>query len=279
MASTIQKWLIGCGIGCALIVVVIVVLVGGAAVFIRDKFHTIQEASNSRHELVAKYGAPDAFVPPPDGVMPRERIEIFLSVRDSLKSAQDRLDAGLATFNPERLRQKKQSFRDVLGMLNDMSSLITPIGEYLDRRNRALLEKGMSLGEYIYLYTISYHSWLRHAPEDGPPVFARMRVRDREGWSEETVRRQYRQLILRLLRNQLDGIKVTEETKWRRAVEQEIDRVDRDFERVAWCDDFPVGMEESLRPFRTRLEAGYHPSSNCFELLTLEESRQFQWNY
>lgn len=283
--STSQKWLIGCGIGCAAIVVLVVSLVTGTIIYVRGKFQPLQEASDSRKEIVVAYGAPDAFVPPSNGAIAPERMEVFLSVRDSLKDTQARLDAALANFDFERLNQRQPSFGAVLRTLNDLSNLIAPVGEYVNRRNRVLMDKRMGLGEYAYIYSIAYHSWLGHPPDEGPPILekARQRGRDRlsgndSNLSPESVRRQYRRLILRLFGNQLNSIKDAEQTKWRGLLKEEIDRVDRDPDRVAWQNNLPIPIEKCLKPYRSRLEATYHPSTNYFELLTIEELNQFQWS-
>jgi TonB family protein len=282
--STTQKWLIGCGIGCATLIVLIVGLVTSGIFFIRGKFQPLQEASDSRRAVVAAYGAPESYVPPANGAIAPARMEAFLLVRDALKNPQDQLDSGLASFDFDRLKQKQPSFGSVLRVLNDLSNVIVPIGAYTNQRNRVLLEKRMGLGEYAYIYTIAYHSWLGHAPDEGPPVLARLRLRDRNqsfgndsNISPESVRRQYRRVILRLLGNQLDSIKNEEHGKWRDMLRAEIDRIEREPERVAWQDNLPPLIEESLKPFRNQLVSTYHASANFFEFLTLEEFNQVQW--
>jgi hypothetical protein len=80
--------------------------------------------------------------------------------------------------------------------------------------------------------------------------------------------------MLRLLENQLDAIGGAEQTKWRAVLRQEIERFDRESGRVAWQDGLPPAIEASLQPYRERLEAAYHPATNYFELLTLDELRQ-----
>jgi len=283
--STPQKWLVGCGIGCAAIIVIVVALVTGAVVFVRGKFSPLQTASDSRKKVVEAYGAADTFVPPSDGAVSPERMEIFLSVRDALKGEQTRIDAALANVDLDRLNQRQPSFGSVLWTLNDLSNLIAPFGECVDRRNRALLDKQMGLGEYAYIYSIAYHSWFHHPPEEGPPILAQGRRQDRDrvlrdnpGLSPEGVHRQYRRLILRWLENQLDGIQGVEQTKWRGALKEEIDRIDRNPDRVAWEDNLPLPIQKSLEPFRNRLTDTYHRSTNFFELLTMDEIRQFDWS-
>ena len=283
MATTSQKWFVGCGIGCAVIVVLIVGLVTGAVVYVRGKFQPLRQAADSHKRLVTAYGAPEAFIPPSDGTISRERMEAFLSVRDSLKDAQTRMDAALANFDFERLNAKRPSFWTVLGILNDVGNLLTLGGQYMNQRDRALSDKRMGLGEYDYIYSISYHSWLGHSPEEGSAILSKLRDQERirasdSPLSPESIRRQYRRLILRLLRNQLDSIKSAEETNWRRTLDEEIGRIDRNVDRIAWQDNLPPQIEEHLKPYRGRLEAVYHPSSNCFELLTLDETRQVEWS-
>jgi hypothetical protein len=281
--STTQKWLLGCGIGCAAMIVLIITVVTGGIFFIRGKFHPLQEAADSRKAVIKAYGTLESYVPPASGAIASERMETFLSVRAALKNAQDQLDAGVARFDFDNLKQP--SFGSFLRVLNDLSNVIIPIGTYMNQRNQVLLDKRMGLGEYAYIYTMAYHSWLGHAPDEAPPVLTKFRLQDRSqsfgndsNISPESVRRQYRRVILRLLGNQLDSIKGSEQLPWSRMLKAEIDRVDRDPNRVAWQDNMPPPIEKSLSPYRDRLVSSFHSSANFFEFLTLEEFNRVQWN-
>jgi len=282
--STPQKWLVGCGIGCAAIIVIVVALIAGAVVFVRGKIAPLQTASESHKRVAEAFGEAEAFVPAPDGAISPERMEIFLSVRETLKGDQSRIDAALASIDLESVRQSHPAFGSVLRLLNDLSNLIAPFGEYVDHRNRILLDKRMGLGEHAYIYSIAYHSWLHHSPEEGPPILTQVgRDRDRvlsdnPDLSPEGVRRRYRRLMLRWLENQLNGIPDVEQTKWRTTVKDEIDRLNNDSGRVAWEDQLPPPIEKALEPFRSRLTDAYHRSTNYFELLTTDEFRQFDWS-
>jgi TonB family protein len=283
--STTQKWLTGCGIGCAALILLVVGLVTSGVLFVRSRFQPLQEASESRKAIVAALGTAESYVPPANGAIAPERMEAFLIVRDALKDAQTRLSQGLDNFDPEQLGRRQQSFGAVLRILNDLSNVIVPIGEYMTRRNQVLLDKRMGLGEYAYIYTIAYHSWLGHPPEEGPTILDRIRMQDRSrafdensGLSPDSVRRQYRRVILRLLENQLGGIKEAESSKWRSALKEEIARIDSNIGRVAWQDNLPAAIEESLKPYRGRLLSTYQSSANFFEFLTLDEFNQAQWN-
>ncbi len=285
MDTTSQKWLLGCGAGCAVVLVLIVVFVAGAFMLVRDRIRPLQNASASRKEIVAEYGSADSYVPPPDGAISRERMEVFLSVRESLKDAQDSMDKSLNSVDFGRMTKKKQSFGEVLQTLSDVSNLIIPIGEYADRRNRVLLDKHMGLGEYAYIYSIAYHSWLGHSPDEGPPIFGKLARRKEDhfqgpnaSFSPELVRWKYRQLMMRFLENQLGGVKDAGGENWHNTLKRELDRLERGADRVAWQDNLPLPIEQCLEPYRSRLESTYRTASNCFELLTLDESRQIEFH-
>ncbi len=57
------------------------------------------------------------------------------------------------------------------------------------------------------------------------------------------------------------------------------DRMERSMDRVAWEDNLPRTIEESLQPYKSRLQSTYRSSTNCFELLTLEESSDHRWRF
>jgi len=280
--STPQKWLVGCGIGCVGIIVIVVALISGAVVFVRGKIAPLQTASESRRKVAEALGETESFAPPPDGAISPEKMETFLAVREVLKADQSRIDAALANLDIESLNQGHPAFGSVLRFLNDLSNLIAPFAEYVDHRNRILLDKRMALGEYGFIYSIAYHSWLHHPPEEGPMILTQGNRRDRDRvfsdnpeLTPEGVRRQYRRLMARWLENQLNGIRDAEQTKWRAALKNEMDRIDRDSGRVAWEDQLPPQIQNSLEPFRSRLTDTYHRSTNYFELLTMDEFRQF----
>jgi TonB family protein len=284
--STTQKWLIGCGVGCATLIVLVIGLVTSGVLFVRSKIQPLQEAAESHKTVVSAYGARESYTPPANGALASERMEAFLAVRDALKDAQGRLDAGLAGFDLDRIKQRQPSFRSVLGVLNDISNLLIPIGEYIKRRNEVLVEKRMGLGEYAYIYTIAYNSWLGHPPSEGPPILEKLESEDRNGSfrrdsniNPEAVRSQYRRLVLRLLGNQLNSLKETETSGWRKTLKEEIDRLERDPDRIAWKDNMPPAIEESLKPYRGRLMSTYSSAANFLEFVALENYNRSQWSW
>ncbi len=279
--STTQKWLIGCGIGCATLVVLIAGLVTSGVFFVRSKFQPLQDAAESRKTVVSAYGATESYVPPASGAIAPDRMEGFIAVREALREVQTKTEAGLAALDADRLREAHPSFMSVLKTLNDMSNVIVPFGEFMKQRNQILLDKRMGLGEYAYIYSIAYHSWLGHEPNEGPPILEKLRVQNRgasfdseSNISPEVIRREYHRVMLRLLTNQMNSLKDAESPAWRAALKEEIDRIERNPDRVAWQDNLPPAMEASLEPYRSRLVSTYYNSTNFLEFLALEDFNQ-----
>jgi len=279
MATTTgQKWLIGCGIGCAVVILVVVGLVTGGVMFVRGKLQPFREASESHKRIVAAYGRPEEYAPPSDGAIAADRLEAFLSVREALKNAQEKVETGLANLDVEGLQRRRKSFGEALQTMNELGNVIIPIGEYMNLRNQTLVDERMGLGEYVYIYSIAYYSFMGHRPDEGPPLLEELRAGDRVRipadnpvLSPRSMFRRYQRVITRMLRNELAGIRETEESKWGATLKEEIARIEKEPERVAWQDGLPAHIETGLEPYRNRLEVTYNSWTNYFEFLTVED--------
>ena len=297
MSSTASKWLAGCGIGCGVIILLIIIVIGVGYFFVRDTVEDFKETEASMEVLEEAYGKVRDFCPDPDGQMRTERVEAFLAVRDSTAWIRGEIEQSLGkiTDDVHRVEEEEKSFWRVLGIVRKGISTIPKLAEYYTVRNYALLNRGMGLGEYYYIYVVSYYSWLGKLPEDGPE-FQMMgddsgsgRYRwysDEEEEQEEDDRyrrdddvrenRRYRivrnihRMVLPMLRNQLEALEKEISTRrqrsWRRILEAEIEAMTEDRERLPWQDGLPEVMEASLRPFRNQLEASYNVLLNPLEL-------------
>jgi hypothetical protein len=140
----------------------------------------------------------------------------------------------------------------------------------------------MGMGEYYFIYAISYYSWLKKSPEDGPDVQLmdfeeRGDYRDRREWLEVrrdlTLKRVNRQ-ILPMLSNQLKKLAESDKSgvqaKWRKKLEAEVKAMESDRDRIPWQESLPSAVEASLRPFKERLEATYSIMTNSLEM-TIEQ--------
>jgi len=280
MARQGISWLKGCALGCG----ILSLLAAGACVagmmYFKHLFRGVSIADGSNEELTAQLGEIDAYVPPPDGVVPAPRLEIFLAVRESLTGEQEGLEAAYAALpRPEESEGPGVVVGKVMAGLEVVGDLIAQVGAYLQARNDALLDGKMGVGEYAYIYSLAYYSWLGHGPEDGPENAGNWGGEDGERgfrdadfpFSGQAVRRRHRRYLLPMLRAQLASLDGEPEPSvddgWRSTLALEIRRFEEDPGRVMWRDDgLPAPIRESLEPFRARLETTYSRTTNCFEL-------------
>jgi hypothetical protein len=283
-----RRWLLGCGIGCGVLLVVGVASCVVAALYLKHTFRGIEKANSSYEALIAEMGDVGAYVPPPDGVPPPDRLELFAAVREETAEARARVESAMAALPPSELAEEGDvagKLRVGLGLLGD---LIDNIGAYLQARNRALLERRMSAGEYVYIYTLAYYSWLGHRPADAPeprsePDGVRVGIFDDEGslFSEQAVRRRYRRYVLGMMRARLASLEPRAEggdgEGRRTRLEREIQRLGLDPGHVLWQDGLPPEVEVALRPFRERLEASWNAATNRIELPLADHEAPWQW--
>jgi hypothetical protein len=266
-----SNWLLGCGLGCAGLLAVIVIMAVLGISLLRDTRRGFETAEATRKNLDETFGAPGDFVPAADGSIPAERMEIFLAVREATQTYRANIirffslipaspDAGQeldAKPFGEKITSIFQRVRSAVGISED-------IGHLLETRNRELLDKGMGLGEYTYLYVLAYYSWLGHSPGDGPGKNANtsyVMVRSKSQRHHE---------LIRVLSNQLasvaDAGSSGQWNQWRSDLAGEIEKMKNNEGRVPWGDSVPRKTAESLEPFRDRLEQSYSPIANPFEL-------------
>ncbi len=307
MSSTSSKWLMGCGIGCGVVILLIVIVVGVGYFFIRDTVKDFKETEASMDMMEDRYGDIRDFSPDPQGRIAPDRMEAFLSVRDSTAWLRDEMERSLQTISDDihEVTDDNQSFWRVLGIIRRGVGAIPQVAEYYTTRNYALLDKDMALGEYYYIYTIAYYAWLKKMPEDGPDF--RLMGDDERGryrWyeddefedegeaeaeaEEEDVRdrreddvreerryriiRTVRRMVIPMMRNQLAKLEedrsIRYSRSWRRSLENELETLREDRVRLPWEDGLPEVIASSFRPYRDRLEASYNQMLNPLELMT-----------
>jgi hypothetical protein len=275
-----NKWLVGLGIGCGGAVVIIVVLVIAGYFFVRNMAQGFRDSQELMKSLTAKYGRVEDFCPDPDGSIPAGRLEVFLSARDAMGPARKTLAASFEEVMKLENAEGRPS-RNVLSAIRTGMGVVTPIAGFFKARAEALLDREMGPGEYSYLYMIAYYSWLKKPPTDGAGMEAMTERygrdnRDREEAlevSRDVTLRRINRLALPMLENQLARRRSVAESgggkaadKWAEALAAEIKALAADRLRTPWQDGVPGVIDASLRPFRERLEAGYVPVVNVFEL-------------
>ena len=79
-----NPWLMGCGIGCAALVLLVVILGSVGALWVKRESAGVRSAAQSHDALVETLGEAVEYVPAADGSIAAERVELFLTIRESL---------------------------------------------------------------------------------------------------------------------------------------------------------------------------------------------------
>ncbi len=266
MASTGQKWAIGCGIGCGLF---LLVLVAGFMV-VKTVIGNGKEVEASYEQLTAEFGSAEDYTPLPDGSIPAERMEIFLSVRETMGESADKLAHILYMLDDEDgVEVEASGFEKVKAGLQMLPRLM----DFLKTRNAMLLEQGMGNGEYVYIYSLAYFDYLDKPVADG----SSLNMSDSEGTDsgvhvkfeggeqttedrEKEVRQMLHRIHLAVLNNQIGVAGELPELIAEREVMVENSR------RLLWEEGLPPAISASFAPFADRLEESYIPILNLMEV-------------
>jgi hypothetical protein len=279
---------LGCGLGCGILALVGIGACVVGALYLKHTFRGIEKANASYDALIAELGDVGDYVPPPDGAPSPDRLELFVAVREATKEARVQVETATSQLPPPELNEEGDVVGRIQVGLKALGDLIDRIGMYVEARNQALLERRMSLGEYVYLYTLAYCSWLGHTPGEAPeirqgPDGVRVGMFDENDalFGEPAVRRRYRRYILGMVREQLAALEPEREAgdgeAWRATLGAEIRRLELDPGHVLWRDNLPSAIEASLRPFRERLEATYSAATNRVELPLADHEVPWEW--
>jgi len=273
-SSTASKWLIGCGVGCLFVGLVVVAIATGGVMFFRDTLKGFDAAVEARADLEQRFGKQWEFTPWPNGEIPADRIERFIGVRDGTAEARrqiaDKFAAIPMSESEAQELDSKPTGEKALSIFKIVGSALglgAELGDFFEARNNSLLEREMGMGEYTYLYVVTYYSWLGHSAGDGPQT-----GRDQDGSIDveiehvQSERRMHDDLVS-MLRNQLEQDSTSTTDEWVALLTTEIDAMERDSRRSPWQEGLPPAMLESLEPYRDRLVDSYDPISNAFELV------------
>ena len=281
-SSSTKKWLIGCGIGCSVVILIIVILLASGYFFVKNIVDEFKNTEAMTEVLTERFGRITDYCPDPDGAIRPERIEAFLSARDAFAPIRERIAKSLETLSQRKDVDDVEvgKPRSMLTMLRLGFGIIPQTAEFIKTRNEALLGAEMGLGEYYYIYVVTYYSWLGKNPEDGPgfQIVGPDEERDYDYWDREDSKEMRRERLLRrlnrmllpMLRNQLE--KLTEESEpkaseeWRQMLKKEIETLEQDKERLLWQDSLPEVIALSLTPYKDQLEASYNLMTNLLEV-------------
>lgn len=286
----------GCGIGCGIIVLFIIIIIGIGYYLIKDSVVAFKETEKSMKLLIEQYGRVQDFCPESDGSIKPDRVKAFLEVRESLIPLVNDMKQSLVHIVDDinRAEDEGSSFWSVMGVVKDVCGALPQLAKYFTARNRKLIDIGMGLGEYYYIYVVAYYSWLGISPGDGPDFQflggggkkssfyfameemlkdkdAKEEEYDKESWETQgigTIGR-VRGFMLPMMQRQLKKLKESDPGEnlefWQKTLEGEIEALVEDRKRLPWHDGLPEVLEASLQPFRERLEACYPKLLNPLE--------------
>jgi hypothetical protein len=280
-SSATKKWLIGCGIGCGAIIVIAALLVTLGVLYVRNLVEGFKDSEAMLATLTERYGKITDYTPDPTGRIARDRVEAFLAAREATAVDREKIVKSLQLLSDDEDAQiDVESPGGVLQKLKMGFGLIPQLADFFKTRNQALLDVGMGMGEYTYLYTIVYFAWLGKPVSDGPSV--RLTGENQEfrtqSWEDDqearelsqdiTLRRLHR-MLLPILRNQRDQSMQDSSPaagqEWKDALSAEVAAMEADRYRLAWQDGLPDVIASSLEPYRERLEASYDRWMNAIE--------------
>ncbi len=284
MAGTGTKWMVGCGIGCGLMVL-IVGSIGTCGYFEVKKFIDQADGMEENFELIeTQFGEPKDFVPPADGIIPPERMEVFLAIRDEM--APTRMAASDLLLVLDDGRDANFIDKAKAGM-----GLVPALLGFIGVRNEVLLSHDMGVGEYQNIYVLSYFILLQKDLADGPSftltdsgtedsddgVGVKWGISSGSGDVHENRIRRVRsfanELQSELIDNQLEAYRATlpagtdlADDPWGAQLLAEAAALKDEDLRLPWEEGLPAQTRASLEPYSTRLDQSYDSMTSIIEI-------------
>ncbi len=280
--QTSDKLLKGCAIGCGAFLLIVILAAVGLYTYISHKVRNVEELDRITTEVENSFGKADNFIPYHTDFIPADRMETFLKVRDSLVlNSQEFIEAVQKMSNSievEVADSQDTSIWEVFDIMKSGIGLIPHLLDHYYKRSYWLREYKMGFGEYYYLYILSYYSFLKNSPSDGPGfqfsenkkfetqhdqkdiMYGEKVLEEREIF----IRKKSNQLFRKYFSNLLSSSGFYEEN-YRNVIELELQNLTSSLIVLPWENELPLSIKNSLEPFRTRLENSYEPMLNPLE--------------
>jgi len=242
------NWLKGSAIGCGVLLAfpLLAVIVVSLRTWV-----PLRASAKSLAHLEERFGAQDAYVPAADGAIAGPRILAFLDVRRSLVGLCDEFNIAQGTFrsvvDPEELPSAREVAGTTRGFAGTAVEISPLIGRFFKQRNLALLEAGIGLGEYSYIYALAYREqFLDESIEE--PLFAQ----------GGPISPEVGEVLRVILAHQVDSlVQGADADARRRDLDAEILAMEQEPQRLPWHDGLPAAVEASLQPYREPLDAAF----------------------
>lgn len=291
------KFKLGMGIGCGVLLLAMLLIFGGF-VFMAKQMGQQYGAVKELEEQLVTAGGPSTQLPDGyDGWPTAERMEVFLAVREGSAEWRHQVETSFAELlaangAAEGLAQS-HGLGHFLKMFKASRDLAPVFAGFWVSRNQALLDGGMGMAEYIYLYCLTSYAWLGYDPADGATdaggflagmgaTGAMMPDPAADGVSaaeEEAARRVQRQHWAWTQTNRLmtpliqqaaraaAGSADPQRAAWGQQLQNEARALQDNPQRLPFAEGVPAALAEQLAPYRTRLAAAYSATVNPIELI------------
>jgi hypothetical protein len=237
--SATRSWRKGCGY-----VVASIFFFAGVTGFLA--LRPVREVKRIEQTLNDRFGEATTWSPAADGTVPSDRTEAFIAVRERLQGLCTRFeDSRDRVEELGRLEEGDEiSWDRLLDGFKAALSFGPSFLHLMRSRNEALLEEGMGLGEYSYIYSVAYGDRLSSLASD-PGLKDLFQSRTRRELTE-------------ILRNQLEAL-ASQSSEGRdqdlsTLVQKEIVALENGAHAFPWQEGLPPLIEASLEPYRDRLD-------------------------
>jgi hypothetical protein len=249
-------------VGCGVLLVIAIAMPFVLGVMMMGPF---KRAVDDRYAIEEKFGPQEAYVPPASGVPSADRIEVFLGIRRTfsepcadLTQAEKQMQK-METFDDQEEVDRMGVMKEAFSLTKSMMGVGPVLGHFYEIRNQNLLDAGMGLGEFTYIFAVAYSDRLLDEPK-GDQLFG-----------PTITNRRVRQALLKMLENQLAVLQSEDDPEAEIAIlEGEIAAMQADDRRISWQDGIPPAITEALAPYRAELDELYCPALAPLELMINE---------
>ena len=250
-------------IGCGVLLVLAIIL---PIVFGLMMMGPFKRAIDTRQTIEQQFGPQEAYVPPASGVPANDRIEKFIQIRRALQApcadltkAEDQMRK-MEAFDEQDEIDRIEVLKETFSLTRSMMGVGPVIGHVYETRNQGLLDAGMGLGEFTYIFAVAYNHRLLDEPQ-GDQLFG-----------PTVTNQRVRKALLSMLENQLVAIQSEGGDEHQISMlEAEVSAMRDDDRRVPWQDGLPPAITEALAPYRDQLDALYCPAMAPLELMINEQ--------
>lgn len=250
----------------------VVFILGAGIVFFMKP---IQQSKQLEQTLVEQFGWAPQYTPPADGVIPPDRLERFIRVRqavqDNCKIFQDIMDnvIRIETLESDPNLSAGEKTAEGFDSLKKMFSAAPTFLEFMDTRNNTLLSEKMGLGEYIYIYLAAYGEQLA---QESQGRYA--------GQEEAYLSRRARKEFVQILGNQLAALQAADQDASSIALiadlQLEMSAIADGSHLSPWPEGPPEMTGQSLAPYRDRITPLYCEGIVQVEILQKNKGFSFE---